>query len=139
MNRRYWRHAYLDADVERWANTEENGAPFAHADVPELARAITEAFCLSIHSLFERPLRRWLGTRAAVWLFDQQLDRHIGGTRTDFRRAARWPLRAQPKSLYLRGPGGKRGAPGDRSSRTRPPPRACARSDAAVTQAVAVR
>jgi len=76
---------------------------------------------------------------SAVWLFDQQLDRLIGGARTDFRRAARWPLRAQPKSLYLRDPGGKRGAPGDRSSHTRPPHCAFARSDAAVTQAVEVR
>jgi len=49
-----------DADIERWANTKEGGAPFAHADTRELVRATTEAFCLSVHSLFERQLRRWL-------------------------------------------------------------------------------
>lgn len=53
--------ASLDADVERWAASEEGGAPFALADAQELVRATTEAFCLSIHSLFERQLRRWLG------------------------------------------------------------------------------
>lgn len=52
--------AALDADVERWANSEEGGAPFAHADAQELVRVTTQAFCLSIHSLFERQLRRWL-------------------------------------------------------------------------------
>lgn len=50
----------LDADIERWANTTEGGAPFAHADAKELLRSTTEAFCLSIHSLFERQLRRWI-------------------------------------------------------------------------------
>jgi len=53
--------ATLDADVERWANTTEGGAAFAHANAQDLTRATTEAFCLSIHSLFERQLRRWLG------------------------------------------------------------------------------
>lgn len=50
----------LDADIERWANTTEGGAPFAHADAKELLRSTTEAFCLSIHALFERQLRRWV-------------------------------------------------------------------------------
>lgn len=50
----------LDADVEKWANTDEGGAEFAHADAQELVRTTTEAFCLSMHSLFERQLRRWL-------------------------------------------------------------------------------
>ncbi|WP_343665008.1 hypothetical protein [Paraburkholderia tropica] len=52
--------AALDADIERWANTTEGGAPFAHADAKELLRSTTEAFCLSIHALFERQLRRWV-------------------------------------------------------------------------------
>src|ERR1700677_3564989 len=47
------------------------------------------------------------------------LDRLIGGARTNCRRAAWWPLRAQMRVRFSRGPRGKRGAPGDRSSRTR--------------------
>lgn len=62
----------LDADVERWANTTEGGAPFAHADAQELVRATTEAFCLSIHSLFERQLRRWLGGCVVSLAFTQE-------------------------------------------------------------------
>ncbi|TDG02310.1 hypothetical protein E1N52_40390 [Paraburkholderia guartelaensis] len=50
----------LDADVEKWANADDGGAEFAHADSQDLVRATTEAFCLSMHSLFERQLRRWL-------------------------------------------------------------------------------
>lgn len=52
--------AALDANVERWANETEGGAPFAHQDAKELLRSTTEAFCLAIHSLFERQIRRWL-------------------------------------------------------------------------------
>ncbi|HDR9033384.1 TPA: hypothetical protein QDB07_000833 [Burkholderia vietnamiensis] len=50
----------LDADIQRWAAETEGGAPFAHQDAKELLRSTTEAFCLSIHSLFERQLRRWI-------------------------------------------------------------------------------
>ncbi|CAG9220239.1 MULTISPECIES: hypothetical protein [Burkholderia] len=52
--------AALDADIDRWANITEGGAPFAHQDAKELLRSTTEAFCLAIHSLFERQIRRWL-------------------------------------------------------------------------------
>jgi hypothetical protein len=81
MNRRYWRHAYLDADVERWANTKEGDTPFAYADAQELVRVTTEAFCLSIHSLFERQQRCWPGGCGVSLAYEQErMDKAHRGT-----------------------------------------------------------
>ncbi|SPA23708.1 conserved hypothetical protein [Cupriavidus taiwanensis] len=62
----------LDMDVEKWANSAEGGAPFAHADAQELGRTTTEAFCLAVHSLFERQVRRWLSGCVTALAFTQE-------------------------------------------------------------------
>jgi hypothetical protein len=52
--------AAIDADIERWATTQEGGWMFAVADGEALLQATIQAFCLSIQSLWERQLRNWL-------------------------------------------------------------------------------
>ncbi|MBN3761247.1 hypothetical protein [Burkholderia sp. Ac-20365] len=49
----------LDRQIADWQE-RGGGAPFAIADIQALTRQTTQAFCLSIHSLFERQLRRWI-------------------------------------------------------------------------------
>ena len=72
--------ASLDADIERWAAETEGGAPFAHQDAKELLRSTTEAFCLAIHSLFERQIRRWLaGCVYALAHSKDRIERAQGG------------------------------------------------------------
>lgn len=52
--------AAIDADIERWATTQEGGWMFAVADGEALLQATIQAFCLSIQSLWERQLRNWI-------------------------------------------------------------------------------
>ncbi|MGF6571129.1 hypothetical protein ABH945_003250 [Paraburkholderia sp. GAS333] len=52
--------AAIDADIQRWATTQEGGWMFAVADGEALLQATVQAFCLSIQSLWERQLRYWL-------------------------------------------------------------------------------
>ncbi|MCA8162069.1 hypothetical protein [Burkholderia cepacia] len=54
--------AAIDADIERWATTQEGGWMFAVADGQALLQATVQAFCLSIQSLWERQLRNWLNS-----------------------------------------------------------------------------
>lgn len=70
----------LDTEVEKWARSNDGGAPFAHADAQELVRTTTEAFCLAMHSLFERQIRRWLiGCVGSLGFTSQRMATAQGG------------------------------------------------------------
>lgn len=65
--------AALTAQVGAWAASTEGWAPFAHEDASGLLRATTEAYCLSIQSLWERQLRGYLNGCARHLRKDEKL------------------------------------------------------------------
>src|SRR5579859_3892584 len=52
--------ATLDAQIGAWKGSSDVGAPFAEDDARQLRRATIEAFCLALHSIWERQLRGYL-------------------------------------------------------------------------------